>query len=53
MLQLLMDAQAGGIQRAYGDEMDVGTIGEDEEAAAMHHTHLFSDMSDRDCNNIT
>ena len=46
MLQLLMEAQKGGIKRAHGDEQDAGTVGEDEHAAELHKKHLQPDTGD-------
>ncbi|KAF4519368.1 hypothetical protein B566_EDAN011374 [Ephemera danica] len=47
MLQLLMAAQKGGIERAHDDEQDVGTVGEDEHAADFHKQHLTEKQGDK------
>lgn len=46
MLQLLMAAQRGGIERAHGDEQDTGAVGEAEDAASLHRQHLKPEQRD-------
>lgn len=52
MLQLLMAAQKGGIKRLEGDEDYSGTIGEDDDASAVHRKHISKvDTKNSETNN--